>query len=434
MTLPLDWPGAAWLAAGLAALAVLLLLLVLYRQSRHGAAAMEALLREHYRQLRDESGRDNWELREEIAGATNSGSQMILTGVAELGRSQRDVLAALETRVQHLVDRVDSGREAARADQERRLERFEQAVEGRLDKMRELVEERLQSTLDRRLGESFRQVSERLEAVQKGLGEMQSLASGVGDLKRVLTNVKARGTWGEVQLGALLDEVLTPDQFARNVKPRPDSGSMVEFAIRLPGERGEPVWLPIDAKFPQEDYQRLQDAADAGDADAAAAASAALVRSVRNSARQIADKYLDPPHTTDFAILFLPTEGLFSEVLRQPGLVDAVQRDSRVVLAGPTTLAAVLSSLRMGFRTLAIEQRSSEVWRLLAGVRSEFDRFGEQLARVRRQLDAAARAVDETGSRTRQMARRLDGIEKLPAEAVGELFDPPTPVDGDDSP
>ncbi len=434
MTLPLDWPGAAWLAAGLAALAVLLLLLVLYRQARHGAAGMEALLREHYRQLRDESGRDNWELREEIAGATNSGSQMILTGVAELGRSQRDVLAALETRVQHLVDRVDSGREAARADQERRLERFEQAVEGRLDKMRELVEERLQSTLDRRLGESFRQVSERLEAVQKGLGEMQSLASGVGELKRVLTNVKARGTWGEVQLGALLEEVLTPDQFARNVRPRPDTGNVVEFAIRLPGERGDPVWLPIDAKFPQEDYQRLQDAADAGDAEAAAAASTALVRSVRNSARQIADKYLDPPHTTDFAILFLPTEGLFSEVLRQPGLVDALQRDSRVVVAGPTTLAAVLSSLRMGFRTLAIEQRSSEVWRLLAGVRSEFERFGEQLARVRRQLDAAARAVDETGSRTRQMARRLDGIEKLPADAVNELFDGAPAVEGDDAP
>jgi DNA recombination protein RmuC len=281
--------------------------------------------------------------------------------------------------------------------------------------MRVTVDERLHGTLERRLGESFALVSERLEAVQRGLGEMQALASGVGDLKRVLTNVKTRGVWGEYQLGAILEQILTPDQYCANHRPNAERGEVVEFAIRLPGREpdGEPVYLPIDAKFPQEDYQRLLDAADRADAEALAMATAALVRAVRSSAREIGEKYLVPPATTDFAIMFLPTEGLYAEVLRQPGLVQELQAECRVVVAGPTTLAAILSSLRMGFRTIAIERRSSEVWRVLGAVKSEFGKFGEVLERVRRQLATASNTIEDTGRRTRAMEQRLRHVEEL---------------------
>jgi DNA recombination protein RmuC len=264
--------------------------------------------------------------------------------------------------------------------------------------MRVTVDERLHGTLERRLGESFALVSERLEAVQRGLGEMQALASGVGDLKRVLTNVRTRGVWGEYQLGAILEQILTPDQYCANYRPRPECGETVEFAVRLPGREpeGDPVHLPIDAKFPQEDYQRLLDAAERADSEALSSATAALVRAVRSSAREIGEKYLVPPATTDFAIMFLPTEGLYAEVLRQPGLVQELQAECRVVVAGPTTLAAILSSLRMGFRTIAIERRSSEVWRVLGAVKSEFGKFGEVLERVRRQLATASNTIATT--------------------------------------
>jgi DNA recombination protein RmuC len=262
---------------------------------------------------------------------------------------------------------------------------------------------------------------------------MQSLAAGVGDLKRVLTNVKTRGTWGEVQLGALLEEILTPDQYARNVNTREGSRNVVEFAVRLPADGTHSIWLPIDAKFPQEDYQRLQDAAETADQQQVAACTAALVRSVTNAAREIADKYLDPPRTTDFAILFLATEGLYAEVLRQSGLVEILQREHRVMVAGPTSLAAILNSLRMGFRTLAIEQRSSEVWTLLATVKTEFERFGSQLAKARRQLDVAARAIDQTGTRTRVMARRLRQIERMPRDGMIEFSDSDDEQEPDDT-
>ena len=308
---------------------------------------------------------------------------------------------------------------------------LQEGNEKKLDQMRQVVDEKLQSTLERRLGESFKLVSAQLEAVHKGLGDMQSLATGVGDLKRVLTNVKTRGTFGEVQLGAILEQVLTPDQYGRNVRPRPDSGETVEFAVRLPGPHGageQPVWLPIDAKFPHEDYGRLLTAVEAADVGAITAAGVALERAVRLNAQDIRRKYVAPPHTTDFAILFVPTEGLYAELLRRAGFVESLQQEHRVVIAGPTTLAALLSSLRLGFRTLAIEQRASEVWKVLATVKTEFGKFGEVLDRVKRQLQTASNTIDETGVRSRAIERRLKDVEELPS---GErtLFDPPEASD-----
>jgi len=305
------------------------------------------------------------------------------------------------------------------------LQQLQEGNEKKLEEMRKTVDEKLHGTLEKRLGESFKLVSERLEAVQRGLGEMQNLATGVGDLKRVLTNVKARGTWGEIQLGALLEQILTPEQYDKNVQTNEHSREIVEFAIRLPGpDVGSKscVWLPIDSKFPQEDYIRLQEAADAADPVGVQAATTALMKAVRTSAQDIRDKYLNPPQTTDFAIMFLPTEGLYSEVLRQPGLVEELQHTFRIVVAGPASLSAILTSLRMGFRTLAIEQRASEVWKVLAAVKTEFGKFGDVLDRLRRQLDTATRTVEQTGVRTRAMARRLHEVEQMPADTASEVL------------
>jgi len=306
-----------------------------------------------------------------------------------------------------------------------RVKELQEGNEKKLDEMRQTVDERLQGTLEKRLGDSFKLVSERLEAVQRGLGEMQTLAAGVGDLKRVLGNVKTRGTFGEVQLGAILEQVLAPEQYGRNVCPRPESREAVEYAVRLPGPdgaHGRPVWLPIDSKFPHEDYGRLLAAVEAADLEAVNAAGAALARAVRLSAETIRDKYVCPPHTTDFAILFVPTEGLYAELLRRAGFAEALQQDQRVVIAGPTTLAALLSSLRLGFRTLAIEQRASEVWKVLAAVKNDFGRFGEVLDKVKRQLATASNTIDETSVRTRAITKRLRDVEDLPAgEAQGLL-------------
>ncbi len=257
-------------------------------------------------------------------------------------------------------------------------------------------------------------VNERLEAVHRGLGEMQSLAGGVDDLRRLLTNVKARGTWAEVQLGLILEEFLAPGQYGTNVATRPGSSERVEFAVRLPGRGGSPVWLPIDSKFPREDYVRLQEAAEAGAAEAAAKASDALARTLRDEAKKIRTKYVEPPHTTDFAVLYLATEGLYAEVTRQPELMAEIQEQHRVMVAGPTTLAALLSSLQMGFRTLAIEQRAAEVWETLAAVKTEFGKFGRVLERLKKQLGAASNTVTKAEVRTRAMARRLESVERLP--------------------
>jgi DNA recombination protein RmuC len=351
----------------------------------------------------------------------------------ETGQSRFDgVLQAFATQ-------LGTGNEAT----ERRMEALRKAVEDRLtalqtdnavklDQMRATVDERLQTTLETRLGESFRAVSERLEQVHRGLGEMQALASGVGDLKKVLTNVKTRGTWGEVQLGSLLEQVLAPGQYEANVATRPGSAERVEFAIKMPGRAGDDagvVWLPVDAKFPQEDYQRLIEAADRGDAEAVETAARQLEARIKTSARDIHDKYLDPPHTTDFGVLFLPTEGLYAEVLRRPGLADAVQRDARVVVAGPTTLWAILNSLQMGFRTLAIEKRSSEVWALLGTVKTQFAKFGDLLEGVQKKLQEASNKMDDVARKSRTIQRKLRDVQVLPAGESAPLLVAPSAAD-----
>jgi DNA recombination protein RmuC len=299
--------------------------------------------------------------------------------------------------------------------------------------MREVVDEKLQKTLETRLGQSFGVIAKQLEAVQRGLGEMQTLAVGVGDLKRVLSNVKTRGTFGEVQLGALLEQVLTADQYASNVAVVPHSGERVEYAIRLPGQDGgAPVWLPIDCKFPIEDYQRLLDAQERADLEAASAAAQALERRVRDEAKTIHGKYVAPPHTTDFAILFLPAEGLYAEVIRRPGLFEVLQREHRVTVAGPTTLTAILNALQMGFRTLAIEQRSSEVWRLLGEVKTEFGKFGGILEKAEKQLNTVSKSIGEAGRKTRTISRALRDVESLPAAEVQTLLQDAALQDFDD--
>ena len=284
----------------------------------------------------------------------------------------------------------------------------------KLEAMRATVDEKLHHTLEERLGASFKLVSDQLEQVFKSVGEMQSLAAGVGDLKRVLTNVKARGTWGEVSLGGILGEVLTAEQYDRNVEIRPGSNQRVEFAIRLPGtEESGPLWLPIDAKFPTEDYERLSEAAERADGAGVETAGKAIETRIRQAARDICTKYVVPPHSTDFALLFLPTEGLYAEIVRRPGLVDALQRDWRVVVAGPTTLLALLNSLRMGFRSLAIQQRSSEVWQVLRAVKTEFEKYGEVLDRVQKKLQEASNTIEDVAVRRRQIGRKLASVETL---------------------
>jgi DNA recombination protein RmuC len=347
--------------------------------------------------------------RRELTGALTQSQQSLTTAVAQ---SQQALASALGQQVGQLTATVET-----------RLKHLQADNAGKLDEMRKTVDEKLQNTLESRLGQSFKQVSQQLEQVYKGLGEMQALAVGVGDLKRVLTNVKSRGGYGEVQLGALLEQVLTPDQYGRQVSVRPGTRETVDYAIRLPGGLdGQPCWLPIDAKFPREDYERLLDAQERADKEAADAAGLALERRIRLEAAAIQDKYIDPPYTTNFALLFLPTEGLFAEVLRRPGLFDSLQREFHVTVAGPTTLTAQISSLQMGFRTLAIEKRSSEVWQVLGAVKTEFGKFGAVLDKVRDKLDQARNQIDETGVRTRQIERRLKGVEALPENQTAEML------------
>ena len=380
----------ALLTLACAALAVVLLLVNLFRtKTVADPEAARRELRDELRSARDEARGSARELREEVTKSIDA--------------------------TQASLDRV-------RGTLDQRLRELQEGNERKLDEMRRTVDEKLHDTLEKRLGESFKLVSDRLDTVHKGLGEMQQLATGVGDLKRVLTNVKARGTWAEVQLGAILEQVLTPDQFSKNVSIRPDTAERVEFAVRLPGPLDDPascVWLPIDSKFPQEDWLRLQDASDHGDVPGVQAASDALIRTVRGSAKEIHDKYVHPPASTDFAIMFLATEGLFAEVLRHPSVVSDLQQQYRVVVAGPTTLAAILTSLRMGFQTLVVEQRAAEVWRVLGAVKTEFGKFGDVLDKVQRQLTTASRTIEETGQRSRAMEKKLRSAERLPdAEAA----------------
>jgi len=397
-----------WLLLALAALNGLLLLwLALRPPDAAPGLAVDRLERELRREISESARGGRQELTQNLAAF----QQMLTTQLSGMSESN--------------ARRMSEIRETLAA----QLAQLQTSNAAKLDEMRATVDEKLQTTLQARLGESFKQVADRLEQVHKGLGEMQTLAQGVGDLKHLLTNVKARGIFGEAQLASLLEQVFVVDQYAAQVATRPGSKNVVDFAIKLPGksEHGEPLWLPIDAKFPNEDYERLLDAQGRADVLGAEAAGKALEARIRLEAKSIAEKYVEPPHTTDFAILFLPTEGLYAEVLRRPGLMESLQREHRITLAGPTTLLAMLSSLQMGFRTLALEKRSSEVWQVLGAVKTEFGKFGDVLARVKSQTETVLKTIDNAETRSRAMGRALRQVEALPESQVAALI----PVDKD---
>jgi len=394
-----------------------LILLILLRKASQADAANPAARLDAIEKAQE---RTEHAVREEVARSRNE--------LSNAAREQRQELAqSLKT----FGDGVDNKLEAIRVTVETKLQTIQTDNARQLEQMRQTVDEKLQGTLEKRLGESFKQVSERLELVHKGLGEMQSLATGVGDLKKVLTNVKTRGTWGEVQLGALLEQVLNPDQFAANVAMK-DNGERVEFAVKLPGQDAggdNVVWLPIDAKFPIEDYQRLMEAQERGDAAGVETAGKQLEQRVKACAGDICGKYLNPPKTTDFGILFLPIEGLFAEVIRRTGLTEAIQRDCRVVIAGPTTLWSILNSLQMGFRTLAIQKRSGEVWNLLAAVKTEWTKYGDILNIVQNKLHQASETIEKARVRSRAIGRKLKDVQELPAAETSALLPLHAPED-----
>jgi len=377
-----------------------------------------ALLRSRGGDVADQLDRVEREVRLQLQATAQAQRQEMGNMLAQSHAATVQQLETMRRQIEVLTESNTRRLLEVRVALETKMRELQADNGARLEEMRKTVDEKLHETLETRLTESFRQVSERLERVHQGLGEMQQLALGVGDLKRVLTNVKTRGTWGEVQLEMLLEQILTPDQYAKNVETIPGSNARVEFALKLPGQKegGAPVWMPIDAKFPKEQYERLLEAADRADADAVAAAGRELERAVRGEAKTIAEKYVSPPMTTDFAILFLPTEGLYAEVMRRPGLADELQRVNRVSIAGPSTLTALLNSLQMGFRTLALEKRSSEVWQVLGAVKTEFAKFGDVLAATKTTLERAARNIENAEVRSRQMARKLKSVEALPAE------------------
>jgi DNA recombination protein RmuC len=382
-------------------------------------------------QGRTETQQSLAQMSKDSSTAVQQLTESLLKQVGDLATLERTQFDGFAVQLNRLTDSNEKRLDALRTTVDERLTTLQQENSNRLEQMRATVDEKLQGTLEKRLGESFKLVSDRLEAVQRGLGEMQSLANGVGDLKRVLANVKVRGTWGEVQLGSLLEQMLSPEQFSRNVGTKPGSGERVEYAIRLPGHEdgtGE-VLLPIDAKFPVEDYQRLADAADRGDAVAVEECSRALELRIRACAKDIHDKYLNPPMTTDFAILFLPTEGLYAEVVRRAGVTDLLQREFKVVVAGPTTLAALLNSFQMGFRTLAIQKRSSEVWQVLGAVKTEFGKFGQVIEKVDKKLQEASNTLETVATRSRAIQRKLRGVQELPAPEAEALLLPASAVE-----
>lgn len=395
-------------------------------------------LADSQRQLRAELSESQRALRLELATADEQFRAIVSRDAAAGRQESAEALErfgqAFAQRLQALSLSNEQRMTDLRAMVEQRLELLQRDNASKLEEMRRTVDEKLHATLEQRLTESFKFVSDRLEAVHKGLGEMQALAAGVGDLKRVLTNVKSRGTWGEVQLARLIEDIMTAEQYQRNVKPVPGSDAIVEFAIRLPGRKGidGPVWLPIDAKFPKEEYERLHQAQEEADRDAVKVALAALGRAVEAQAKLIASKYVAPPYTTDFAIMFLPSEGLYAEVLRAPGLLDKLQA-LRINVAGPANLAAMLNSLQMGFRTLAIEKRSSEVWQILRAVKTEFGKFGASLEDVRKSLETAATRLGKTETRTRVMLRNLKSVEALPLDEAAKVLSEEAPDDVPDN-
>ncbi|RJF98373.1 DNA recombination protein RmuC [Noviherbaspirillum saxi] len=467
------------LLVAMSAILVLQLAILFRARGNNGALQLEKMQSELQRHQQQTAERIERELRNEVQGSAQAARQELsgnftqfqqgllahLTNVARLQNNQIDSFAqqlaklneANAQQLEAMRHAITVQAHAAREEQALSLKRFgdtfnqglAQLTESnaqrmaevratleakmrelqtdngaRLEEMRRTVDEKLHATLEQRLGDSFKIVSDRLEKVHQGLGEMQQLAIGVGDLKRVLTNVKTRGTWGEVQLEMLLEQVLTPDQYGKNVETIPGTGERVEFAIRLPGQQdaAHPVWMPIDAKFPKEQYERLAEAAEHADAEGVAIAGRELERTIRVEAKTIAEKYLSPPLTTDFAILFLPTEGLYAEVMRRPGLADELQRVCRITIAGPSTLSALLNSLQMGFRTLALEKRSSEVWQVLGAVKTEFGKFGDVLAATKTTLERAAKNIEQAETRTRQMSRKLKSVEALPSDAAHILL------------
>ncbi len=468
----MNWP--LWVIIGALALNLVLSIWLLMRQRQVGAkedaiaAALASSSDRLERELREEVVRSGSGTRQEMVGTLASLQQILLTQAGDVARTQneqidsfRTQLASMQVSVTQTMQgalsvqtaQAQASREAqdlalkrfsdamgeqlralsdanerriaeVRATVEQRLTTLQQGNEAKLEQMRATVDEKLHATLEARLGESFKQVADRLEQVHRGLGEMQLLARDVGSLNRVLTNVKTRGIFGEVQLAGLLEQVLTPEQYATNVETVPHTGARVEFAIRLPGRRddGEPLWLPIDCKFPREDYERLLDAQEHADRAGMDAAGRAIETRLRAEARTIREKYVAPPHTTDFGIMFVPTEGLYAEALRRPGLVETLQREHKVMLAGPTTLLATLNSLQMGFRTLALEKRSAEVWEVLGAVKTEFGKFGDVLAKTKKKLEEASNTIDQAEVRTRAMTRRLKSVEAISEDRVQDLL------------
>jgi DNA recombination protein RmuC len=414
------------------AIAVLILLIVLVRRKPGQVIAqlqasfaavedkqlrLEDVVKDEIDRSRQDTSQSAHQARQELRTALKDSSDSLQQRLAENVRVQNDQLDSFAKQLMAMTRLNEEKMEAMRKTMETQLRALQEDSSQKLEQMRATVDEKLQSTLEKRLGESFKQVSERLEQVYKGLGEMRTLASGVGDLKRVLTNVKTSGVWGEIRLSHILEQILTPDQYDVNVATRKNSNERVEFAVRLPGpdaNREKIVWLPIDSKFPQVDYQRLLDAQENADKELTENCIKNLEARIKAEAKNIKEKYIDPPYTTDFGIMFLPVEGLYAEVLRRPGLCDDLQRNYRIVVTGPTTLAALLNSLQMGFRTLAIEKRSSEVWELLGAVKTEFGKFGDALAKTKKKLQEASHTIDQAAVRSRAIERQLQKVEQVP--------------------
>lgn len=404
-------------------LIIILQILILSKKGNSGQTELvkqnverlESRMPDEFSKNREENRNLQRENRKEILASLDMFRTSMINETAKISSLTKKQLDSFEQKIGVLTGTIEQKLELIRNDNSSKLE-----------EMRKTVDEKLHETLEKRLGDSFKLVSERLEEVHKGLGEMQTLATGVGDLKKVLTNIKTRGTWGEVQLGAILESILTPDQFSLNVATKKGSAARVEFAIKLPGKDSDAVWLPIDAKFPKEDYEKLVDAQDAGDMEAIESAKKNILIRIKQEAKDISTKYLDPPGTTDFGILFLPVEGLYAEVLRMPGIVDTLQREYRIVISGPTTLSAFLNSLQMGFRTLAIEKRSSEVWSVLGAVKTEFSKFGDILDKTKKKLQEATNTIDTASRKSRTIHRKLRDVAELPDSGTpvltGELF------------
>jgi DNA recombination protein RmuC len=397
-------------------------LLIQFTVLEKGLDRLEKLLKEEGAYDREENALRSRDLRQEVAGSLNQLQESVMSRLTENATHQSIQLDTFSQQLHRILQSNEQRLTSLRETIEGQLKTLRHENGSKLEEMRQTVDEKLHATLEKRLGESFQLVSERLELVHKGLGEMQTLASGVGDLKRVLTNVKTRGIWGEFQLENLLEQIMTPEQYDKNVATRPGSSERVEFAIKLPGKnKEERLYLPIDAKFPQEDYQRLLDAQDQADVIQAEEAAKALETRIKAEAKDIATKYIAVPYTTDFALLFLPIEGLYAEVLRRPGLSEWLMREHKIIVTGPTTLAALLNSLQLGFRTLAIEKRSSEVWALLGSVKSEFGKFGGLLDKTRKKLDEASQSIDMAAKKSRTIERKLRTVEELPGEEAKQL-------------